>query len=246
MENKKNNKNKIVLILRIVFIIILIFSIVKIVEWVMNNKENKEIMQNLVEIVEVVDKESDEKYEVKFNKLKEINSDTVGWLKVNNTKIEYPVVKTNDNSYYLSHNFEKNQNKAGWIFMDYENKLDGKDKNIVIYGHNMKDGSMFGTLKNVLTEEWYDNEKNQYIIFATENEYQKYIVFSIYQVEKEDYYIQTKFKDEEFQKFIDKITKRSIKDFNVEVLKDDSILTLSTCASNNKYRVVLHAKKYNN
>lgn len=243
MENKKNNKNKIVLILRIVFIIILIFSIVKIVEWVMNNKENKEIMQNLVEIVEVVDKESDEKYEVKFNKLKEINSDTVGWLKVNNTKIEYPVVKTNDNSYYLSHNFEKNQNKAGWIFMDYENKLDGKDKNIVIYGHNMKDGSMFGTLKNVLTEEWYDNEKNQYIIFATENEYQKYIVFSIYQVEKEDYYIQTKFKDEEFQKFIDKITKRSIKDFNVEVLKDDSILTLSTCASNNKYRVVLHAKK---
>lgn len=181
-------------------------------------------------------------YTVDFEKLKDMNEETVGWIKVKGTNIEYAVVKSSDNSYYLNHNFEKKYNSGGWIFADYKNKFDGTDKNIVIYGHNMKDNSMFGTLKNVLKENWYNNEENHVINFITEKEEQEYQVFSVYKTENEDYYIDTEFENNEFKEFINTLKARSIKDFNVEVTQEDSILTLSTCADNNKYRVVLHAK----
>ena len=158
--------------------------------------------------------------------------------------MEYPVVKSTNNSFYLNHSFDKSKNSAGWIFADYKNKFDNTDKNIVIYGHNMRDGSMFGSLKNILSSDWYDNEENTNITLYTENGERIYKVFSIYKIESEDYYIKTEFSNEnEFEKFIEKLKKRSIKNFNIDISKEDSILTLSTCANNNKYRVVLHAKK---
>lgn len=262
-ENKNSEKNtnvrkRILLIIQIFFLIILIYAGIEIIKWYIDNNYNDEIMENISEAVTIIDESSDEstneveeniitetiKYKVDFEQLKEANSDTVAWLKVNNTNIQYPVVKTNDNSYYLTHNFEQKSNKAGWVFADYRNEFDGTDKNIVIYGHNMKNGSMFGTLKKILNSSWYNNEENKYITFITENENAIYEVFSVYQIEKEDYYIQTSFKDDaEFISFIDTIKSRSIKDFNVDVTNEDNILTLSTCASNNQYRVVLHAKK---
>lgn len=103
---------------------------------------------------------------------------------------------------------------------------------------------MFGTLKNVLTQAWYDNIENRKITVLTENEECIYDVFSVYQIKDEAYYITTNFSsDENFEKFVKRLKNRSIYDFNIEVTKDDSILTLSTCANNNKYRVVLHAKR---
>ena len=115
---------------------------------------------------------------------------------------------------------------------------------MIIYGHNRRDGSLFGKLKNILTDEWQNNHDNFIIPFITENEKLEYQVFSIYRIEKEDYYITTNFStDKEFKDFIDKIKSRSIKDFGIDVTSDDNILTLSTCANDNKYRVVLHAKK---
>lgn len=128
--------------------------------------------------------------------------------------------------------------------MDYKNKVDGTDKNIVIYAHNRKDGSMFGTLKNVLTKEWQNDTNNYLISFITGTEKQEYQVFSVYTIENEEYYITTNFKnDTEYQNFVSEIKSRSIIDFGVDIKSDDQVLTLSTCADNNKYRVVLHAKK---
>ena len=142
--------------------------------------------------------------------------------------------------------FNKKYNSSGWIFADYRNKFDGTDKNLIIYGHNVKDNSMFGSLKNILTKEWYDNEKNYNIKLATEEKNETYRVFSVCQIEEEDYYIQTKFKNSEsFSSFIKTLQKRSIKNFNEQISAEDNILTLSTCANNNKYRIVLHAKKVN-
>lgn len=164
-------------------------------------------------------------------------------LKLNGTDIEYAVVKASDNNYYLDHNFENEYNKAGWIFADYKNKLDGTDRNIVIYGHNRRDGSMFASLKNILKEEWYSKEQNRKITFTTENEESIYEVLSIYQIEAEDYYITTDFKNGEFLEYIETVKNRSIKDFNIEVTEEDNILTLSTCGNDNDYRVVLHARK---
>lgn len=174
------------------------------------------------------------------------NSNTVAWLKVEGTEIEYPVVKGKDNSFYLTHSFDNSYNNAGWIFADYNNTFDGEDENIVIYGHNRRDGSMFGSLKNVLEKDWCSNEKNRTITFSTEEGNIKYQVFSVYKIENEDYYITTKFNsNEEFEKFITTIKNRSIYNFETNVAKTDKVLTLSTCANNNKYRVVLHAKKVN-
>ena len=243
-NKKKSNIPSIILMC--FFTALLIYSGTKIVIWYMNNQNNKKISDEIAEFVTVDETKEDdeEKYVVDFEKLKEKNSDIVAWLKVKGTNIETTVVKSTNNDYYLTHNFNKEYNSAGWIFADYKNKVDGTDKNLVIYGHNMRDDSMFGSLKWVINEDWYNNEDNKYITLITENETQVYEVFSVYQIEKEDYYIQTNFNTEkEFSTFAQTIKKRSKKDFNVDVNKEDNILTLSTCANNNKYRVVLHAKK---
>lgn len=250
-KHDKNTQNKhicIISMLRWTFIILMIISALYIIQWYMENKQNKELKENIAKaivVTEITEKpETTElQYNIDFEQLKKINEDTIGWLKVNGTDIEYTVVKTRDNSYYLNHNFEKKYNKAGWIFADYKNKMDGADKNIVIYGHNRKDNSMFGTLKNIVKEEWYNNEDNYIINFITEKEVQKYEVFSVYQIKTEDYYIKTDFTQTEFDSFIDKIKNRSIKNFNIEINSEDTILTLSTCANNYRDRIVLHAKK---
>ncbi len=237
-------KSKIVVTsIQIVLIAVIIFSGIKIIEWIKSNKKNKDIMSEIKENV-VINNEMDsnnEEYKIDFAKLKQKNSDAIAWIKVNGTDIDFPVVKGTDNSYYLTHNFDKEKNKAGWIFADYRNKFDGTDKNIIIYGHNMKNGSMFASLKDVIKEEWYNNENNKYIALITENENCKYQVFSVYQIETEEYYLQTNISN--FKEFVEKIKGRSKKKFNVDIKETDSILTLSTCADNTKYRVVLHAVK---
>lgn len=230
-----------------ILIFVLIYSGIKIFKWYKDKTNNNKIAEQIKSTVIVEDKNEDEnkeEYTVDFNKLKEQNNETVAWIKVNNTNVEYPVVRATNNSFYLNHSFDKSKNSAGWIFADYKNKFDNTDKNIVIYGHNMRDDSMFGSLKNILNSDWYNNEENTNIALYTENEKYIYKVFSTYKIESEDYYIKTEFSnDNEFEKFIKTLKKRSIKNFNIDISKEDSILTLSTCANNNKYRVVLHSKK---
>lgn len=247
MRRKKNKRYKKVIlniIIYMILLLVLIYSGIKIFKWYKDKTNNNRITEQIKSTVMVNEDKNKEEYVIDFNKLKEKNNETVAWIKVNNTNVEYPVVKSTNNSFYLNHSFDKSKNSAGWIFADYENKFDNTDKNIVIYGHNMRDGSMFGSLKNILSSDWYDNEENTNITLYTENGERIYKVFSIYKIESEDYYIKTEFSNEnEFEKFIDTLKKRSIKNFNIDISKEDSILTLSTCANNNKYRVVLHAKK---
>ena len=246
MRRKKNKRYKEVILNIIIYMIllfVLIYSGIKIFKWYKDKTNNNKIAEQIKSTVIVEEKNEDENKE-DFNKLKEQNNETVAWIKVNNINVEYPVVRATNNSFYLNHSFDKSKNSAGWIFADYKNKFDNTDKNIVIYGHNMRDGSMFGSLKNILNSDWYDNEENTDITLCTENEKSIYKVFSIYKIESEDYYIKTEFSNEnEFEKFIKTLKKRSIKNFNIDISKEDSILTLSTCANNNKYRVVLHSKK---
>lgn len=250
MGRKRNKKYKeaiLNLILYIILLSILIYSGIKIFKWYKDKTNNNKIVEQIKSTVIVEENNEDGNengYTVDFNKLKEQNNETIAWLKINNTNIEYPVVKGTNNSFYLNHSFDKSKNSAGWIFADYKNKFDNTDKNIVIYGHNMRDGSMFGSMLNILDAKWYENEENTNITLYTENEKCIYKVFSIYKIESEDYYIKTEFSDDNnFEQFVNTIKKRSIKEFNTDVSKDDNILTVSTCANNNKYRVVLHAKK---
>lgn len=244
MKNKKN-KIMIVRILMMIFIIGIIVSMVNIGIWYFQNKENNNIKTELNELIEVVDNTLEESsFKIDFDALKEKNNDTVAYLKVNNTNIDYVVVKGQDNDYYLKHNFNKEYNRSGWIFMDYRDKFDGTDKNIIIYGHNTRDGSMFGTLRRVITKDWYSNSDNHIITLVDENEELKYQVFSSYSINVEDYYIKTDFRDDlEFEKFVNVLKKRSVYNYDTFVDARDTILTLSTCTGNGSKRMVLHAKK---
>lgn len=243
--DKKKLKKVILLVLFILFLTVMIYEGIKIYRWFNENKKVENSLKKIERAVIIGGNNDDiNDYRIDFEILKQQNSDTVGYLKVNGTDIQYPVVKTGNNDYYLTHNYDKSYSSAGWVFMDYRNKTDDSDKNIIIYGHNRRDKIMFGTLKNILTKEWLDNKKNHTILFVTENEKAEYQVFSAYQVKNEDYYLTTQFaSDEEFINFINILQSRSIKKFDASVNANDKILTLSTCADNNKYRVVLHAKK---
>ncbi|MBQ7030775.1 MAG: class B sortase [Bacilli bacterium] len=175
--------------------------------------------------------------------LLEINEDTVGWLKVNNTNVDYPVVQTIDNDYYLKHNFKNKKDNSGWIFMDYRNNSINLNQNTIIYGHNMYySGVMFGTLYKTKHSNWYTNPENQIIEFDTLYGKMKWQIFSIYNIPKTNDYLTVNFDTPEiFQKFLTKITNRSIYSFNTPVAKTDKILTLSTCSNNGKNRLVIHA-----
>lgn len=185
----------------------------------------------------------DIKYKMMFDELKEINNDTVGWLKVNNTNIDYPVVKYKDNDFYLKNDYYKNSNRHGWVFMDYRNDPINLNRNTIIYGHNLANQKMFGTLRYALNKSWYKKTNNQIITFNTTKENLKWQIFSIYKVPVTTDYLKTVFNsDEDYLEFIKMITERSIYDFKVDFDASDIILTLSTCSNGNDQRLVVHAK----
>lgn len=239
MKKKIKIKNLLTLILFFICLFGLIYSSYKIIKWKIDVDKNNEIKEEIKKNITI----EDNSYKVDFKKLKETNPDTVAYIKVNNTKIDYVVVKTTDNDYYLKHNFNKEYNVAGWIFMDYRNKLDGTDKNIIIYGHNTKDNSMLDSLKNVLTKEWQTNKDNLIITLVTESNEYKYQVFSTYEIKPEDYYLTTNFKSiDNYIYFLNKMSERSNYNYKVELDKEDRILTLSSCLGEGQTRVVLHAR----
>ncbi len=245
MEKIRLKKHKnIILITKLICIIAIIFSAYKITFWYTSNKENQEIKNKNNDSITINKTDNDFlTYDIDWETLKNQNPDTIAYLRVNGTNIDYVVVKGTDNSYYLKHNFNKEYNTAGWIFLDYHNKFDGTDRNTIIYGHNTQDNSMFGSLKNALNESWYNNEDNLIIDLVSEEGLKKFKVFSVYTIEKEDYYITTEFNsDNEYLDFLNTIKNRSINDFNVDLTSEDQILTLSTCVTGGVMRVVLHAK----
>ena len=182
----------------------------------------------------------------KMASLLELNDNTVGWLTVPGTNIDYPVVQTDNNDFYLNHNFNKEYDYNGWVFMHYENVSQDLDKNTILFAHNRYySGVMFGTLANVTKEKWYSQANNIRIFYNTLYEEGEYEVFSIYNINVTDDYLKNVFKtDEEFLEFIKMIRDRSIFQSQAEVGANDKIITLSTCLENNQ-RLVVHAVKRN-
>lgn len=238
MKRKRYRLKKKLIILRLltlIFIIGIIYNSTRLISYELDLKENNKIQINLNEYID--------KDRVEFDELKKQNKDTVAFIKVNNTRIHYVVVKGKDNDFYLNHNFNKEKNIAGWIFGDFRNNFDETDRNLIIYGHNMKDGSMFDTLIKTIDKEWYTNKDNYIVKLITEKGSYKYKVFSTYSVRAEDYYINTGFNnDKEFDKFVNTLKDRSVYNYGTEVNGTDKILTLSSCIGDGRKRVVLHAK----
>ncbi len=179
----------------------------------------------------------------KFKPLLKINDQIKGWILIENTNIDYPVVLANDNEYYLNHNINKERSKAGSIFMDYRNEGNYNDKNIILYGHNMKDGSMFKGLMGYKNEKYFFD--HPLITFSTLYETNQWEVFSAYVTKTDFDYIQTEFPNNEgYENFLKNISCKSLYETNVHVEADDIILTLSTCSYEfPNARFVVHAKK---
>lgn len=252
LEQKEKNRSRkrMLTILEIIFLIILIISLVKIVTWQIENNKSKKLLDTISENIKVIKNEETgkiEEYKIDINKLKELNDETVGYIAVEGTKISYPIVKANDNDFYLTHSFDKTNNSSGWIFMNYKNSETNLDQNTIIFGHNRRNDDMFGTLKDVLTSKWQDEnnlkENQEFVHYVNmNNKNYKCKVFSIYEIPNEEYYLQNKFdSDEEYEKFLSTITQRSSFDFNVKPTVENKIITLSTCGNDSKKRVVLHA-----
>ena len=271
MKEKMNNKIKLKwknIILILIFLILFItlnISIYNIIKWKLDsNKTNEEIntIQENTNIEEVKDNKGTEiikqaekipkenpywdyikmnMIDVNFDNLKKINSDVVGWIKINGTNINYPFVQSKDNKYYLTHSFSKSYNNAGWVFLDYRNN-NINNRNTIIYAHGRTDKTMFGTLRKVLNNGWINNTNNYVIKISTEKENSLWQIFSIYHIPTTNDYLQTEFKDErEYQRFLNILKNRSNHNFNTSITSNDTILTLSTCY-NDSEKMVVNAK----
>ena len=219
-------------------------------ETVNGNTNVDETVEETLPDIEVPVEENITKEEVKskysfensFNKLKKINSETRGYLVVKKTNIAYPVVQHSDNSYYLKRDFYKKKSSMGWIYMDYRNNSTELDDNTIIYGHNMGNGTMFGTLKTVLDSSWRKNADNMIVNFDLNNQSYKFKIFSIYKVDYTTDYLVTDFETaDEKNDFIKMIRNRSTIKSNEVVNENSKILTLSTCTGKNNRRLVVHA-----
>lgn len=236
----------------------LTISVLNIIGWKKDSNNTKKQIEKIQGItsIEEVEIEEPEKFDpyydysnmslinVDFKELKTINSEIIGWIQLKGTSINYPLVQTKDNEYYLNHTLDKSYNGAGWIFMDYRNNLID-DKNTIIYAHGRFDETMFGPLRLLVQSGWATDSNNFYIKMSTENENTLWRVFSVYHIPTTSDYIQTVFTDdEEFLTFVQMLKNRSILTFKTEISKEDRIITLSTCY-NNKEKMVLHAKLIN-
>ncbi|WP_144485871.1 class B sortase [Bacillus pumilus] len=163
-----------------------------------------------------------------FNELRKVNDDIVGWINMKDTMIQYPIVQSRDNAFYLTRNYLKNNTRAGSIFMDYRNDVLHESPNTVVYGHRMRDGSMFAGLTNYLKKDFFDEHRT----FQYDTLYQSYEaeIFAVYETTVDFDYIQTDFQDlGDYAHYLQAVRKKSIYQTKTDVSTDDLILTLSTC-----------------
>ncbi len=265
-RKKRRRLRPVVFWIFIVFFSIPLFlSGYKLVDWQADNNEINKIVEEIEELAQPVEIEEEgeliappveeEKvsdywyyvqkpfFSVDFNELLNINKHTVGYVYLPNTNINYPVVQTNDNKYYLTHAFNGSRNAAGWVFMDYRNSATNLSDNTIIYGHGRLNKTVFGSLKDVLNKNWQANKDNYVIYFSTPTENMVFQIFSIYTIKSEAYYLTSKFYSETTKmEWINTMKQRNIAPINVDVGADSKMITLSTCLDDNGGRVVVHAK----
>ena len=251
MSKKINNKKKgskvgniITNIILVIAIIVFLGSAVKLVTLLIPYYQGEKDYDKVKELAVMVETDDDlgadedekGKFTVDFESLKEINPDTIGWIRFDEPSIiSYPVVKSHDNKEYLTKTFSANDNKLGAIFMDKHNESDFSDRNTIIYGHNMRVGDqMFSQIRKYGNTEFRD-ENPYFYIYTPDNVEHKYRVFAAGVVREDADNYKMKFADDdEFARFLN-LCKASNYDKSVELDMDSKIVTLSTCTCVNEY-----------
>lgn len=251
-SKKINNKFKRIILL--LFIVVFAFSICYIVHYFYssnkNKKDNTDILNNVVIDKTEITEQKTERI-LQLEELKKENEDIVGWIEINDTNIDYPVLQTTDNDFYMKHNYKKESSKDGSIFLDKSYNWDIPSSNLLLYGHNNKNGTMFQDLMNYKEEDFYNNHKT--IRFTTLNEDSTYEVMSVfysrvyYKSEQNVfryYYFVNSENETDYNEFVENCKKSSIYDTGVTANYGDQLLTLSTCEySQEDGRFVVVCKK---
>ncbi len=189
----------------------------------------------------------------KLKGLQEQNPDIKGWIEIENTKINFPLLQANDNNYYLTHDYKKEKNKYGSIFLKSNCNINDVNSNLIIYGHNMKDSEMFNSLLEYQNRAYYEEHKTVKMI--TENEEREYEIIAafksriFYKDEKDvfRYYYTLDFKsEEEYNQYISNVKKIQLYDTGVEAKYGEQLMTMITCEySQENGRMVVVAKRIN-
>ena len=229
---------------------VFIYSAYALFDIYMGYSQNRQVLADAQEIYyESPGEENEEVLEdgeirPQFTELQNINTNIVGWVSVEDTEINYPIVQATNNEQYLDHNYKDEYSMAGSIFMDYRNDISSSSPNTILYGHRMKDGTMFDSLEDFLDKDFFDN--NQVVKFDTLYESYDAEIFAVYQTTTDFDYIQTDFaNDEEYSLLLDEIRQNSLHHTDIELDVDDQIITLSTCdykLDRDIGRLVVHAK----
>lgn len=224
---------------RFVLLIIVIGAILGIVFHFLDKEEVKQEsnLLNTIEVDETKITSKKTKRVLQIEELQKVNSDIVGWVEVEGTNINYPVLQGSDNEFYMSHNYEKKESVYGSVFLDKDYDWNMESNNLLIYGHNMQDGSMFHDLLNYADEQYY--KEHPKIRFTTPEEDVEYEIISAfrsrvyYKSEKNVfryYYFVNPESKEEYEEFVKNAKEASIYDTGKTAEYGDKLITLSTCA----------------
>ena len=230
-NQKKNNSNMSIprKLLLIFFIVCFLVSGFQIAKWLIETSKTENEYKDLATQVAIGDVNLEE-------------GRVIGWIKIDNTTINYPIVRTDNNEYYLKRNFYKESSVSGAIFADCRNTKTLVDKNIVVYGHNMKNGSMFADLTDL-----YQGKlgKDITVNIYTEQKQLDFKVFSCYNTEPDEYSLNTSITESNYDKFITNLKNRSEQVFDTNPMNSNQVLTLSTCSNNGNNRIIVHAALQN-
>ena len=244
----------------IISIVILLFSLYQIGQYLISARDTRDLYKDLAgiyyedvsgsearedkenaQIPNNVESQSDVHSESsRIDRLREINPDIIGWITIPDTRIGYPIVKGKDNDHYLDHDLLGNLDRHGAIFMDYRNDP-LEDKNIVIYGHHMKDGTMFRDLMKYKKRDFYEDNASIYLDMG--DKVTEYIIFSVYISRSSNVDLALSFDSSmEYERYFTEVKERSLHPSDVEFAEDSQVLSLATCTYEEKdARFIVHA-----
>ena len=248
-EKLKTKKRIIYILINCILVILTVISIMYIIDFFLLKKEaNKE--SNLLNNIEINKNEiiqaefnenSIEKIEtermIKLKTLQKENPDIIGWLEIENTNINYPVLQGTDNEYYMTHNYKKEKSKKGSIFLNKDYDWNIPSTNLLIYGHNLRNGTMFQELLKYEDEEFY--KTHPIIKFTTVEDEEEYAIIAVFKsrvyyksetnVFRYYYFVNAK-TEEEYNQFIENAKKASLYNIEETAKYGDKLITLSTCS----------------
>ena len=177
----------------------------------------------------VKEKAPERQISMDFTELLKVNPDIKGWIFGEGTNVDYPVLHTDNNDFYMDHLYNKEYNSSGSIFSDYRNRGDFTDRNTVLYGHHMGNGTMFGSIEHYASQDFYDSMPTM-MLYTPEGDYLIELICGTHE-SGDDQFVEFDFKtEEEFQEYVESFRKRSTFKSDVQVQPGDKLISLCTCA----------------